>query len=135
MLPTTEIRNHFSLVPLELRDIILELRSIIIRIAPNVTECIRQNGLSYYYPERGGPVSAGVCQIVVKADHIRLGFIHGSFLPDPMKLLEGDRIAMRFVSIASYDLAPWDDLAVLIEWSNRFDPYTQSFREKDERRP
>jgi hypothetical protein len=127
MLTTAEIQNHFSMVPSEWMDIILELRSQIAQIAPGVTEELRKNGLSYYFADRGGPVSAGVCLIVVKEDHVRLGFIHGAFLPDPNRLLQGDRIAMRYVTISSFDTAPWDALATLIESSSRFDPYTQTF--------
>jgi hypothetical protein len=127
MLATAEILNHFSTIPPDWMDILLELRSLIARIAPNVTEELRNKGLSYYFIQRGGPVSAGVCLIVVKADHIRLGFIHGAFLPDPDHLLQGDRIAMRYVPITSFDTAPWEALAALIESSSRFDPYTQTF--------
>jgi hypothetical protein len=54
-------------------------------------------GISYYFKERGGPVSAGICQINVLEDHVRLGFIHGAYLPDPRDLLEGDRKVKRFV--------------------------------------
>jgi hypothetical protein len=127
MLTTAEIQNHFSTIPFDWMDIILELRSQIAQIAPGVTEELRKKGLSYYFTDRGGPVSAGVCLIVVKADHVRLGFIHGSFLPDPHHLLQGDRIAMRYVPVTSFDNAPWEDLAALIESSSRFDPYTQTF--------
>ncbi len=72
--------------------------------------------------------SAGVCQITIHADHVRLAFIHGAFLPDPKGLLEGDSLYKRFIKLTSYDLAPWEDLKDIIIHSSRFDPRTLQFR-------
>jgi hypothetical protein len=106
----------------DLRDIIFELRDIVATIAPTATETIHRQGFSYYYAERGGPVSAGICQINWERDHIRLAFNHGAFLPDPKGLLRGDRLVKRYVKIASFDHAPWDDLQDLIAAAAHFDP-------------
>lgn len=130
MLPTRDVERYFSYLSPDWLDLILELRSQIFKITQQACEVFHSRGLSYYFADRGGPVSAGICQIVIKEDHIRLGFVHGSFLPDPAGLLEGDRKAMRYVRITSYDQAPWNDLVHLIEASSRFDPYTQQFRPK-----
>lgn len=100
----------------------MELRSIIVTSAPNVTEVMYRKGLIYYDADRGGHVSAGVCQIRPKSDHIELAFAHGAFLPDPCGLLVGEQKAMRHVDIQSFDDAPWPALQALIEASARFDP-------------
>ncbi len=91
------LRKHLQ----HLQDIILELRNIIVAVAPGVTEKGHSRGFSYYYKERGGPVSAGVCQIIIFEDHIRLAFIHGGFLPDPKHLLEGETLYKRNVRLYS----------------------------------
>jgi hypothetical protein len=109
---------------LDLRDIVFELRDMIAPIAPTATETIHHKGISYYYAERGRPVSAGICQINLERDHIRLAFNHGAFLSDPLRLLQGDRLAKRYVKITSFDQAPWDDLQDLITASAHFDPRT-----------
>jgi hypothetical protein len=127
MLTEAEFDGRFGNLPGELLDIYCELRSIIARIAPGVTETVHSRGTSYYYAERGGPVAAGVCQGVGRDDHIQLGFVHGAFLPDPHHLLEGDGLAMRRIPIFHYDSAPWDAISELINWSRRFDTRTQSF--------
>jgi hypothetical protein len=80
--------------------------------------------MSYFFAERGGPVSAGICQIFIKRDHIRLAFIHGAFLPEPRGLFEGSMKAKRYLRIYSYEDAPWDYLKELIAASSHFDPYT-----------
>jgi hypothetical protein len=125
-----EIEEHFQYLPHEMLDILIELRNLVARIAPDSTEVFQRKGITYYHPDRGGPVSAGVCQILVRDDHIELAFIHGAFLPDTHHLLEGNGIAKRFIPILSYDQAPWEALAEMIDSSDRFDPYTQTFRNK-----
>ena len=122
MLPSRYLDKFLQQTEPGLQDIVLELRNIIASVAPGATETVLRKGFSYYFKERGGPVSAGVCQISVQKDHVRLAFIHGAFLPDPKGLLEGDRQYKRFVRIQSYDAAPWDDLKELILASSRFDP-------------
>ena len=122
MQPTRDIEIYLAYLTPELRDIVFELRSIIVSVAPAATETIHRKGFTYYHAERGGPVSAGICQINLERDHIRLAFIHGAFLPDPKGLLKGDRLVKRYVKIDSFDQAPWDDLQDLITASAHFDP-------------
>lgn len=122
MQPTRDIEHYLANLAPELRDIVFELRSIIVSIAPTATETIHRHGFSYYHAERGGPVSAGICQINLKDDHIQLAFNHGAFLPDPKRLLRGDRLAKRYVKIAAFDRAPWEDLQALIQAASNFDP-------------
>lgn len=124
--PTSEIERCLRYTPPALRDIVFELRSLILSVAPGVTEVIQRRGFTYYHADRGGPVSAGLCQIGLHPDHIRLAFVHGAFLPDPRGLLEGDRIAKRFVRLSAFDQAPWDDLHALLIASAQFDPRSLS---------
>jgi len=130
MISVHELETHFSMLPQPLLEILVELRNLVQQIAPGATEVIRREGLVYYWSERGGPVSAGICQIIIKPDHIRLAFNHGTFLPDPDGLLEGDRLVKRFTRLSDYERAPWESLKALIEASSRFDPYAQAFRAK-----
>ena len=128
MLPLSHLETFLQRSPPHLQDIVFELRNIVAGVAPTATEVILWKGISYYFKEQGGPVSAGICQINVLEDHVRLGFIHGAFLPDPRGLLEGDRKVKRFVRLCCYENVPWDDLRELITASSRFDPYTLKVR-------
>ena len=121
MQPTRDIEIYLAHIAPELRDIVFELRDIIAAIAPTATETIHRKGFTYYYAERGGPVSAGICQINVQRDHIRLAFIHGAFLPDPKGLLEGDQLYKRHVKLYSFARVPWDELQNLITASAHLD--------------
>jgi hypothetical protein len=126
MLPTQAILNRYKFTESKFLDIILEVRNIVAEVAPDATEHIQGRGLTYFDASRGGHVSAGICQILLREDRVRLAFIHGAFLPDPQHLLrnEGERIAKRFVDIDTYDTARWEELRDLIRASAAFDPYS-----------
>jgi hypothetical protein len=122
MLPIHQIENFLKFAPPQLQEIALELRNIIFSVAPDATEVVPWGDLSYFHEGRGGIISAGICQIEIRKNHVRLAFIHGAFLPDPHKLLRGTQKAKRFIEIDSYDDAPWDDLKELILSASKFDP-------------
>lgn len=124
MRPTAEVERRLQRTPPELREIVLELRSLILSVAPDATERIQRKGFTYYDQAHGGPVSAGLCQIGLQRDHIRLAFVHGAFLPDPQGLLGGPARYKRYVELRSYAQTPWDALKDLIAASARFDPDT-----------
>lgn len=128
MLPIREVERFLENSPRELSDIVLQIRDLVLSAAPSVTEVIRRHGILYYYPERGGPVSAGVCQVRLYPDHVRLAFIHGAFLPDPAGLLRGEPLYKRYVRIDSYDDAPWQAIQDLITASAHFDPCTREIK-------
>ena len=122
MLPIHHIERFLKFTPLPLQEIVFELRNIIAAVAPDASEVVRWGGLSYFHEGRGGIVSAGICQIGVEKDHIRLEFIHGAFLADPRKLLTGTGKAKRTIEIASYESAPWDYFQELIASAAKIDP-------------
>jgi hypothetical protein len=122
------INNLIRPLPDELADLVLELRDLVLSVAPQATESTHSKGFTYHDAQRGGHVSAGICQIVIFPDHVRLAFIHGIFLPDPHRLLEGDARYKRYVKIVSGKIVRWDMLADLIRSSANFDP--RSLREE-----
>ncbi|MGD8813609.1 MAG: DUF1801 domain-containing protein [Anaerolineales bacterium] len=125
-LSINDVERFLQHQPQHLRDIALELRNLIVSVAPCASERILWGGLSYYDHQRGGPVKAGICQIEIRENHVRLAFLHGAFLEDPQGRLEGDRLAKRFVRLDSYDNAPWQYLRGLIESSAALDPSSLS---------
>jgi hypothetical protein len=122
MLPTSQLAHYLDHTPPELRDIVLELRNLIAAAAPDAAEVRHSRGFSYYDDKRGGTVSAGICQIIIFDDHVRLAFVHGAFLPDPKRLLVGEAKYKKYIRITSYDEAPWDYLELMITESSNFDP-------------
>jgi hypothetical protein len=122
MLPIHHIEKFLKFTHQPLQEIVFELRNIIAAVAPDAAEVIRWGGLSYFHEGRGGIVSAGICQIGIEKDHVRLAFVHGSFLQDPQNLLRGTGKAKRYIEIDSYETAPWEYFKELIKASAQFDP-------------
>jgi len=122
MLPFQTVQQFLRFTPPALSEIVFEIRNLVAEIAPNATEDIRHGGLVYYFGESGGPVSAGICRVAIKPDHIRLYFTHGAFLPDRSQLLKGSGKAMRYLVLTSFESAPWNEIAVLIKDHADFDP-------------
>jgi hypothetical protein len=121
VLATREVEKFLQTTPEHLREIVFELRNLIASAAPDAAEVIRWGGLSYFHEGRGGIVSAGICQIGIQEDHVRLEFIHGVFIEDTQHLLIGDQKYKRYVKIDSFESAPWEDLKELITSSAKFD--------------
>jgi hypothetical protein len=122
MLPIRQIENFLQHTPAHLQEIVLELRNIITCVAPDATEVVRWGGLSYFHEGSGGIISAGICQIGIHKDHVRLAVIHGVFIADQQHLFEGTQKYKRYVRIESFDKAPWENLKELITSAAQFDP-------------
>jgi uncharacterized protein YdhG (YjbR/CyaY superfamily) len=132
MLSVREIQQFLSYAPPEQADIVFELRNLIFEVAPDATEVIRTRTrtLSYYFSaNQGGPVSASICGISLKDDHVLLYFPHGAFIPDQQGLLTGSGKAMRHIVLRVYDTVPWDAVKVLIREHADFDPRSYLFLE------
>lgn len=122
MLPFRTIEGFLKFADPGLREIVLELRNIVAQVAPGAAEDIRHGGIVYYFGELGGPVSAGVCGIAIKSDHVRLYFTHGAFIPDEAHLLRGSGKAMRYLKLDKFESVPWEEIRDLIAAHADFDP-------------
>ena len=131
MISVNEIEQAFSHLNRDQLDILLEIRNLVAEFSPHAASEIRRYGIVYYDVRRGGPVRAGICQSIVKDDHIRLAFIHGAFLPDPGHLLEGETFPKRYVTIDSFESARWEEMKALIIAHSRFDPYQFALNHKE----
>ena len=105
----------------DLVDLLLEIRSIVVRVNPSATERINSRGLTFYDANKGGTIKGGICFVDILNDHVRLRFGLGAFLDDPKSLLAGDRLYMRHLDISSFDDAPWTDIEALIQASANLD--------------
>src|SRR5512133_59151 len=97
MIPIAMLEEHLKHMPEDILDIVMEIRDIVERLCPEAIERLDRNGISYFDANRGGPVKAGICQILFKQDYVSLEFIHGAFLPDPAHLLRGNNLYKKQV--------------------------------------
>lgn len=130
MISLAALEGHLQHLPQDWLDAIIEIRNIVAGLCPQAIERLDRNGITYYDARRGGPVKAGICQVLFNEDHLRLAFIHGACLPDPARLLQGETCPKRFVKLGRYDDIPWDDVTALITASAAFDPMALAENQK-----
>jgi hypothetical protein len=106
----------------ETRRVALALRKVVRRLLPQAEESMLWGGLSYHRPQVGGRVKGAVCQIVFKRDQVRLDFIHGVRLTDPVGLLQGNLVSKRYVPIQTIADAQRPEIAALVQEAAALDP-------------
>jgi hypothetical protein len=106
----------------ETRELVLALRNVVRRTAPDAEESLVWGSVSYHRPEVGGRVKGAVCQIVAKRGRVRLDFVHGIRLADPNGLLQGERVSKRFVPIETVADAERPEVAALVLEAAGLDP-------------
>ncbi len=96
----SEIAKLIEDWPDQPRELAPELRSFVLRTAPELDETVAFNSLCYYKPGRPfGVIGGNVCMIATRGDCLYLGFIHGASLLDPEGLLRGTGKAKRQIEI------------------------------------
>ena len=107
----------------ELRDMALELRSLVLGVAPQLDEQIAFHALCYSVPGRlYGSIGGNVCLIGSKRGSLQLGFLHGIHLPDPLGLLQGQRKSKRHIEWSARRAVRPEQLEPLIRAAIAYDP-------------
>lgn len=115
-LSNIEINRYLNGYPVDLQDIFLELRSIIIAALHDVGEHITWYGIAYYRQENGGgPQKSGICHLAITEEFVEIGFSHGDSLPDPEEILQDTKKGKRIVQFDDYDHVPWEALEGLVQ--------------------
>lgn len=135
MIPIALLEEHLKHMPEDILDIVMEIRDIVERLCPEAVERLDRNGIVYFDANRGGPVKAGICQILFKQDYVSLEFIHGAFLPDPAHLLRGNNLYKKQVLLGAFNDVPWDEITALITASAHFDPASLLVKGQDGKTP
>jgi hypothetical protein len=91
-----------------------ELRRLMRKTVPGVKETVNPWRLPTF--ESNGPM----CYFSVGKDHITFGFLRGTALPDPAKLLEGTGKSLRHVKVRSAEDLKKPALRKLIQAAARW---------------
>ena len=107
--------------PPRIRDLTMRTRALVLATLPGAVETVNpgRGNISYGL---GAKMTGWACYIAAFRDHVNLGFLCGTQLPDPEALLEGTGKMLRHVKIRSSAdlempalrallLAAWHDLA------------------------
>ena len=129
----TEVKKWLDALPLPVRRLVVVLRAIVRRAAPQAEESVLWGGLSYHRPEVGGRIKGAVCMIGAKTGQVRLEFVHGIRLTDPSGLLQGRSLSKRFVPVATIAAARRAPLQELVRAASALDPstWTEAVRIED----
>lgn len=113
-----ELADYLAACPSEVCDLVLALRDVVLKAAPVAAEAIKFHSLCYYRANSPyGAIGGNICTIDGRSGVVKLGFIQGATLPDPEKLLDGDRKAARCVEIRSARQARGKAIQALIRAS------------------
>ncbi len=118
----TEVGIFLASLPRRQKQIVGALRRLIRRIAPETTETVLWGSLSYHRPAFGGRIKGAVCLITPRPDCVHLGFVHGSAIADPVKLLRGSGKAKRFVPIWRVQDIDRPALSSVVRAAAEYDP-------------
>lgn len=134
MIPLARLEERLKHLPKEKVEVILEVRNIVAGLCPDAVERLDLHGIVYYDAKRGGSVKGGICMLHFDADHLRLDFALGAFLPDPAHLLSGSNLAKLGMNLGEFDSVPWERVTELISASAKFDPASLTQSRIDEAR-
>lgn len=122
-LSDAEITEFLAEWPREQRELALELRRLVLRVAPQLDERIAFGALCYVVPGRPyGVIGGGACGIGRRKDTVQLGFLHGAFLPDPERRLRGKGKAKRHLELPSRESLDLRGIEALVRAAVAFDP-------------
>jgi hypothetical protein len=93
---------------------------MVFRVAPGASEAVRFNCICYFEAGKHfGAIGGNICMIEAKGDGVRLSFIHGAVLKDPMGLLRGAGKHKRYVEVTSAAVARSEAIALLVRGAAR----------------
>ena len=111
-----ELEDFLSTQPVDVQALTLELRDLVLSMAPEAIEQIdtSANLLGYGYAQTYKHL---ICVIILYKDYVNLGFPRGVDLPDPNRLLQGRGKKARHVKVKSKEQITSLNLRALVQAS------------------
>jgi hypothetical protein len=102
--PPPEVTTFLAAYPKKVRDIALELRRLVLELAPGAIEQvdIPAKMLAYGF---AATYKDTICVITPQKDYVNLGLPRGAELPDPAGLLTGTGKRARHVRVSAIENA------------------------------
>ncbi len=110
---TIEIQEYVRRKDPKLQRVVRGLRSLVKKTIPRVTESVNPWGIPTF--ELNGPL----CYFMVGKNHVTFGFLEGTSLNDPKRLLEGTGKNLRHVKLRTVEELRQDGLRELLKAAAR----------------
>jgi hypothetical protein len=95
------VEDYLSEFDPKMRDLALKVRQLVLTTLPDEVKELAHAGYKMIMYGLGDAMKNQFAYIAVFRAHVNLGFIYGTSLPDPKKLLEGTGKTLRHVKIKS----------------------------------
>jgi hypothetical protein len=113
------IEEFFARYPSDIQIISRKLRAMVTTAIPQANELLfaSQNHVAYSFSQSRRDT---ICYICPMKDYVRLGFMFGSYLPDPHQMLIGEGKRLRHVKVRTTEGAEDPALESLVRaaWTN-----------------
>ncbi len=96
MTKNTDVNSYIENAPEEQKEILLQLRRLIEKSLPSVTEHFKWSQPVY-------ETEKGFCYLKSTKKHVNLGFMNAEKIDDPENILEGTGKSMRHIKIKKLD--------------------------------
>jgi hypothetical protein len=121
---TAELEDFLSTFSPEVRNLALQLRELVLDLAPDAIEQIDTSAhlLGYGYAKTYTHL---ICVVILYGDYVNLGFPRGVDLDDPDALLEGTGKKARHVKIRSEEQIESPGVLTLLQASIDVTPHPE----------
>ena len=99
--PDPQLLGFLEAYDRPISDLALALREIILQEVPDASESIYQVYTVAIWFGFSGKMKDMFCYITTHAEHVNLGFLRGTALPDPNGVLEGEGKTIRHIKFRS----------------------------------
>ena len=110
-----ELKSFLKPFPAEVQKTTLYLRKFVWDMLPDANELIYDNYnalvIAFSLSDRAGNV---ICSIATYAKYCNFGFLPGTDIPDPRKLLKGTGSMYRYIRVGSIDDFPVEDMKKML---------------------
>ncbi|MEJ2488080.1 MAG: DUF1801 domain-containing protein [Anaerolineales bacterium] len=123
-LTSSEFSKIFERYPEEIQDICWGVRDIVFEVVPTAWERGKMGGVAFYLTEHSSPLKGMICHMTAEHDQVKIGFIFGAFMDDPLGLLQGEQKAKRYLVLDDFESVPWEGVKELVRSAAAVDPTT-----------
>jgi len=100
----------------------MAVRELVFEVVPTAWERHTKKGVAYFLEEKSSPLKGMICHMNAEHAQVKIGFIFGAFMDDPLGLLQGEQKAKRYLILDEFESVPWEGVKDLVRSAAAVDP-------------